>query len=61
MTTVQDIIAKLTINDVLAYELTNEKHLFVTDMLDMADLPRRMSYVNTIEDALEALSAALSI
>ena len=61
MTTVQDIIAKLTINDVLAYELTDEKYLFVTDMLDMADLPRRMSYVNTIEDALEALSAALSI
>ena len=61
MTTVQDIIAKLTIEDVLAYELTNEKHLFVTDMLDDADLPRRMSYVDTIEDALEALSAALSI
>jgi hypothetical protein len=59
MTTVQDIIAKLTIEDVLAYELTNEKYLFVTDMLDMAGLPRRSSHVNTIEDALEALSAAL--
>lgn len=58
-TTVQDIIAKLTIEDVLAYELTNEKHLFVTDMLDMADLPRRDSYIVRIENALEALSDAL--
>lgn len=59
MTTINDITAKLTIEDVLAYELTNEKTLFVTDILDMNDLPRRDSYITSIEDALEALSAAL--
>jgi hypothetical protein len=54
--TLNQVIANLTLEDALEWELTDEKFIHVTDyFLDRNDLPRSMRAVDRIEARFDQL------